>query len=46
MLIINIEDNGISARISNGTDISVITKESNDLVLVTDKFDPMAGDHR
>ena len=41
MLIINIEDNGIAARISNGADVSVITKENNDLMLVTDKFDPM-----
>ena len=41
-LIINIEDNAIAARISNGANIAVDTKENNDLILVTDKFDPMA----
>ena len=37
MLIINIQDNSIAARISNGADITLITKENNDLMLVTDK---------
>ena len=41
MLVINTEDDGITARVSNGADIAVITKENNDLMLVTDKFDPM-----
>ena len=42
MLVINTEDDGITARVSNGADIAVITKENNDLMLVTDKFEPMA----
>ena len=42
MLIVNTEDNGIAARISNGADISIITNESNDCMLVTGKSDPMA----
>ena len=42
MVIINIEGSGIATRISNGSDIAVITKENNDLMLVTDKFDSMA----
>ena len=41
--IVKIEENrGFAARISSGADIAAITKENNDLVLVTDKFDPMA----
>ena len=40
--IIKIEDNSIAARISTGADIAVITRENNNLMLVTNKFDPMA----
>ena len=40
--IVKIEDNSIAARTSSGADITEITKENNDLILVTDKFNSIA----
>ena len=39
---IKIEDNSIATKISSGADIAAITKENNDLILVTDKFNSIA----